>query len=156
VKSETSIARQLLSKHIPAANEYASNNRITSVSMQQRYKHAFSTIQTLCFTRGPWWGATKRAKKIVRVSWVSRRQPARIWAREHRNRIQKVGSRRWLRRNGKKGLCCAKKTSCVVWSDSETVMKSVARIRLVNNENPSACVTVNCKVYRSAIALYYL
>jgi hypothetical protein len=34
--------------------------------------------------------------------------------------------------------------------------KSVARIRLVKTENPSVCATVNCEVYRSAIALYYL
>jgi hypothetical protein len=31
--------------------------------------------------------------------------------------------------------------------------KSVARIRLVNTENPIVCVTVSCKVSRSAIAL---
>jgi hypothetical protein len=34
------------------------------------------------------------------------------------------------------------------------LMKSVARIRLAKTEKPSACVTVNCKVCISAIALY--
>jgi hypothetical protein len=36
-----------------------------------------------------------------------------------------------------------------------TVLKSVARIRLVKTENTSVRVTVNCKVCRSAITLYY-
>jgi hypothetical protein len=34
--------------------------------------------------------------------------------------------------------------------------KSVARIRLVKAEYPSVCVTVNCDVCKSAIALYCL
>jgi hypothetical protein len=37
-----------------------------------------------------------------------------------------------------------------------TVLKSVARTRLVKTEDPSACVTVNWKVCRIAIALYCL
>jgi hypothetical protein len=36
---------------------------------------------------------------------------------------------------------------------SEIVMKSVAGIRLVKTENPSACVTANCGVCRPARAL---
>jgi hypothetical protein len=37
-----------------------------------------------------------------------------------------------------------------------TVLKSVARIRLLKDENLSVCVTVNYKVCRSTITLYYL
>jgi hypothetical protein len=44
-----------------------------------------------------------------------------------------------------------KKTSYEIRSYSETVI--VARIRLVKTENSSACVTVNCNVCKSAIAL---
>jgi hypothetical protein len=54
------------------------------------------------------------------------------------------GSRRWLRRNGKKWIRLRKEDSCVIWSDSEP-FKSVARIRLVKTENSSLCVTVNWK-----------
>jgi hypothetical protein len=37
-----------------------------------------------------------------------------------------------------------------------SVLRSVARRRLVETENPSACATVKCKVFKSAIALYGL
>jgi hypothetical protein len=35
-----------------------------------------------------------------------------------------------------------------------SVLRSVARRRLVKTENPSACAKVNCKVCNSAIAPY--
>jgi hypothetical protein len=35
-----------------------------------------------------------------------------------------------------------------------SVLRSVARRRLMETENPSACATVNCKLCKSAIALY--
>jgi hypothetical protein len=35
-----------------------------------------------------------------------------------------------------------------------SVLRPVARIRLVKTGNPSACATVNLKVCKSAIALY--
>jgi hypothetical protein len=60
----------------------------------------------------------------------------------------------------KKELEFAEKTICVILSYSKTgintVWKSVVMIGLVKIENPGACVTVNCKVYKSAIALYCL
>jgi hypothetical protein len=37
-----------------------------------------------------------------------------------------------------------------------SVLRSVARKRLVEKEDPNACATVNWKVYKSAIALYCL
>jgi hypothetical protein len=36
------------------------------------------------------------------------------------------------------------------------MLKSVASIRLAKFENPSVGVTVNCKVCRSGIVLYYM
>jgi hypothetical protein len=37
-----------------------------------------------------------------------------------------------------------------------TVLKFVARIRLIKTENPSVCITVKCKACRLAIRLYIL
>jgi hypothetical protein len=35
-----------------------------------------------------------------------------------------------------------------------SVLRSVARRRLVETENPRVCATVNCRLCKSAIALY--
>jgi hypothetical protein len=53
----------------------------------------------------------------------------------------------------RKELGRKKNASCVMCSDSETSVKSVAMVHLVKTEKPGACVTVNCKVCRSAIAM---
>jgi hypothetical protein len=56
--------------------------------------------------------------------------------------LNRIGSYRILAR---RELGCEKKIS-VSSEVTETVMKSVARIRLVETENRSAYVTVNCKL----------
>jgi hypothetical protein len=38
-------------------------------------------------------------------------------------------------------------------AEESPLLRAVTRIRLVKTENTSVCVTVNCKVCRSAIAL---
>jgi hypothetical protein len=56
-------------------------------------------------------------------------------------------------------LKCGWKILCLIFVVIEvvvSVLRSVARRRLVKMENSSACVTANWKVCKSAIALYFL
>jgi hypothetical protein len=101
----------------------------------------------------PRWGSTPRL-----TGWLFDRQSQCDFdvdfdEKEYRTIVGRTGSSSGY--GCQRRLDWEKKTSCVIWIYSETD-KSVARIRLVKSENSGACVTVNCKACRSAIALYCL
>jgi hypothetical protein len=83
---ETSIVRNCSVNTFPQ-HRIRKQQSITSVAMQWCCKHAFWTIERLCFLRGPCRWLIKGTKNIVWVSWDSRHQPTRIWAWEQRKRI---------------------------------------------------------------------
>jgi hypothetical protein len=63
---QMSIARQSLGKHIPAAKEYASNNRRTAVYMERLGRYASTTIEELL----------GQPQKRLRGFWSYSRLPA--------------------------------------------------------------------------------
>jgi hypothetical protein len=115
----------------------------------------------------------KRTRKVVWVSWVLRRQPATIWdgnrgiemrnwgiSWELREILEKAIE--WLRRHGKKGIRMWKKSSCVLQLQWDLYSLCV-KIRCqesasgdCNKLRTLVDVTVNCIVWKSAIALCYL
>jgi hypothetical protein len=123
------IARQRLGKHIPAG---ASARNRTSTARHRSCKHSFPTIERLYFLRCP-------CKVVIKKSSEAGS------SNEGRVEFRDAGLPGY-----ELGICmCDLKRQ---WD----CYKAVARIRLVKTENTGACVTVNCKVYRSAIALYCL
>jgi hypothetical protein len=77
---------------LPACN----NRGIITIWAWNKWVNTFpqkgihATIGELCFLYDPCWGVMKMAKKIVLVSWVSRCQPAGIWAMEQRSWIEEL------------------------------------------------------------------
>jgi hypothetical protein len=134
------LARQRLGKHIPA--EADSRNNRASITRQRIIKDAFLTIEAAFFA----WPVRSGYKKgLDEKSLLSEVE------RVHLSELSRIGSssgngsRRWLRRNCEKGIRpCKEVFMCDLKSQWDSY-KSVARIRLMKTENPSACATVNWK-----------
>jgi hypothetical protein len=135
------IARQRLGKQIPAET-YVGKNR-TPIVWQRIGKQTFSTIEKLCFLRGP-------GRWVIKGQKLSLESVVKNWLDFWRCQF-KMTEKKWERgiRRWKEDFVCDLKWH---WD----CYKSVARIRLVKSENPGACVTVNCKVGRLPIAPYCL
>jgi hypothetical protein len=145
-----------LGKHIPA-EAYARNNMM-SIARQRISKHASLTIE-VAFSS---WSVQSSYKEVFGgieeyrtevKSRVSGRQPAGIWGWEQKNWTE-PSLRIWqLQNSSKKGVRLWEEDFMCDLKLQWDCYKSVAWIRLVKTENPRACVPLNCKVCRIAIAL---
>jgi hypothetical protein len=122
-------------------------NRVTAVAMQRHCRHAFPTIERLSYKEQFGWELLVefRDANLTGYELGSRRTEL--------SRVFGIDSCRIMAR--KEFRLCKEDFMCdlkLQWNG----YKSVARILLVKPGNPNACLTVNCKVCRSAIALYCL
>jgi hypothetical protein len=153
------IARQRLGKHIPAGSN-ARNNKTLLGNGSVNTPKTIRDNRTRCFPWGPPRGYITRSSKGAVSCFQKLREFS--WRTVHLSELlsrsvssSRDGNQRWLRRNSKEGIRLWKEDFIcdlkLHWN-----CKSIVRIRLVKTENPSACVTVNCKMCRSAIDLYCL
>jgi hypothetical protein len=145
------ICREWLGKHIPAEAN-ARNNR-TFIARQRISKQASLKIKAVLSA----WSLQSGYKEVFSGrKWSEDSSFGPPVCREQRNYIES-SVRNWqLKNNVKKGFRPWKEDSVCDFKWQWDCFKSVSRIRLVKTENLRACVTVNCKVCRSAMVLYCL
>jgi hypothetical protein len=131
-------AGQRLCKHIPAGTN-ARNNR-TSIAWQRISKHDSLTIEAV-FSMG----SVQRGYKEVfsSIEWSEESSFETPACRDMSLGTQELN---WVENNGKKGSRLWKEDFMCGLMLQWYCYKAVARTRLEKTENPSACVTVNCKV----------
>jgi hypothetical protein len=126
------IARQRLGKHIPRDPTRSTTGRLLLDNGSVNTLKTIRYDRRQCFPWGP-----PRA-------YITGSSKGAVSCFQELSRVLERAVKGDWEEMARKELGCAKKTSCVIWSYSETD-KSVAKIRLVKTENPSECVTVNWK-----------
>jgi hypothetical protein len=125
-----------------------SNNR-TSTATQRISEHASITIEAVFsawYVQSGYKEGFSWEELLSEVETVQLKKSSFCLSRD--------GSLRWLRRNGKKGIRLWKGDFMRNLKWQLNCYTSVAWIRIVKAQNPSACSTMNCKVCGIAIALY--